>query len=357
MSSRRYLGSAAAVIGAAVIGTVLPVVSAHAAGATDPGTDPTAAFTATQADQEVPRLTVTDASTGTWPITSYSFDFGDGTAPVTASTTPVTHTYATGGRFTVTETVVDDHGRSATSQKSVTVVHGTLFGAPLVAKFYDGMMGSHRPFVGLLHDRGAWDFTNQRVSGPPTGQSTFGTADGDIPIAVAPAYGTQVVVGVYRSGQFILNTLPAPTTVGFGQAGDIPVPAAWDHNGHDQLAVYRPSTATFAVRHDDGSVTTACFGDPGDLPVVGDWDRVGHIQLGIFRGNGTGRTNTFALRHDDGSVSTAGYGDYGDVPLVGDWQAAGRTTFGIYRPSTGTFALSNAYIGKADDVFHIASLY
>ncbi len=53
---------------------------------------------------------------------------------------------------------------------------------------------------------------------------------------------------VDHSGQgvwTILSTFTGIRTVMFGQAGDIPVPGAYDGLGYDELAVYRPSTGNF----------------------------------------------------------------------------------------------------------------
>ncbi|MFE1793548.1 hypothetical protein ACFW7J_34975, partial [Streptomyces sp. NPDC059525] len=99
------------------------------------------------------------------------------------------------------------------------------------------------------------------------------------------------------------------------------------------------------------STDSVTLGNPGDIPIVGDWDGVGHTQMGVFRPAASDSDqNTFALRHDDGSVTTASYGNKGDLPIVGDWSGKGRTSFGVYRPSTATFALNNAYAGTPDTV-------
>ena len=54
-------------------------------------------------------------------IVSYTWDFGDGSAPVTVAVPdPVAHTYASPGDFVVTLSVVDDDGGTGTAQVSVT---------------------------------------------------------------------------------------------------------------------------------------------------------------------------------------------------------------------------------------------
>lgn len=54
-------------------------------------------------------------------IVSYTFDFGDGSAPVTGTATSATHAYATAGNFPVTLTVKDNDNLTGTAQLSVTI--------------------------------------------------------------------------------------------------------------------------------------------------------------------------------------------------------------------------------------------
>ncbi|MFD8086802.1 right-handed parallel beta-helix repeat-containing protein [Kitasatospora sp. NPDC059722] len=285
-----------------------------------------------------------------WPVATTTVDFGDGTSTVVkGSPWGIPHDYPHVGTYTVTATVVDDHGRSTTKSEQVGVgVNGQVrAGTPVTGRWDGG--ATH---VGVFYN-GVWWLNPTNDNNSLVTQATFGQA-GDVPVA-GSWDGGHDQLGIYRDGVFALRHDDASVTaVSFGAPGDIPVPARWDGNGHAQLAIYRPGTNTFAVRHDDGSVTTATLGDPGDLPIVGDWDGVGHIQLGIFRwSHQPGGASTFALRHDDGSFSTAAYGAPGDFPVTGDWLGRGRTTFGIYRPPTATFALSNAYAGAPDSVFAV----
>jgi len=55
-------------------------------------------------------------------ITSYTWDFGDGTAPVTADSSAATHVYTTPGIYTATLTVTDNLGVAASTAAAQTVI-------------------------------------------------------------------------------------------------------------------------------------------------------------------------------------------------------------------------------------------
>ncbi|MFD9591723.1 PKD domain-containing protein [Kitasatospora sp. NPDC059973] len=313
-----------------------------------PVPDLRAQFTWGNGDRSRAQVTVAAQTTSPWPVARHVFDFGDGTAPAVVqgpnTPAPLTHEYGVGGTYTITETVTDDHGRSASSSRAVRVA-GPQAGVP-----FTGYFGGPTSHNGLF-DNGRWALSYNKSDSTPSSNWSFGDP-GDLPVVGNWDNTCQCQSGIYRpsTSTFALKHGDGSvSTVQFGDPGDVPVVGAWDRGRNDQLAVYRPSAGLLAVRHDDGTVTTLRFGDPGDLPVVGDWDGVQHAQFGVLRpGRNAGDPNLFILRHDDGSVSTATYGEKGDLPVVGDWLGTGRTTFGVFRPSTHVFALSNAYAGRAD---------
>ncbi|HEY3832966.1 MAG TPA: PKD domain-containing protein [Acidimicrobiia bacterium] len=108
-------------------------------------------------------------------IISYSWNFGDGTPAATGVT--VQHTFAPGGPYTVTLTVIDNGGATGTTSQSLTVAD-----APPVASFIGGCTGlacsfdasgSSDPDGGTLTY--AWNFGDGNTATGPTTTHTYTT--------------------------------------------------------------------------------------------------------------------------------------------------------------------------------------
>jgi len=95
-------------------------------------TPPIAALTVSPGSGPTPLPVTADASgstAGTNPITSYKFNFGDGSAVVgPQSGATANHTYVVGGTFTVTVTVTDSTGLTSTATAPATAINGTIVG-------------------------------------------------------------------------------------------------------------------------------------------------------------------------------------------------------------------------------------
>lgn len=84
-------------------------------------------------------------------VSSYSWDFGDGT---TGEGVQVQHTYATGGTYPVTLTIVDDGGAPATTRQNIVVTAPS--GAPFVSDPFDRTVTNG---LGAAPVGGAWSIS------------------------------------------------------------------------------------------------------------------------------------------------------------------------------------------------------
>jgi len=100
----------------------------------------TPAITCTGSDARTISCDATASTDTASTITSYTFDFGDGSTEVTNTTGTVSYTYTTPGTYTVTLTVQDAAGNSATDTASVTTTGSdyTPYGPTRILDTRDG---------------------------------------------------------------------------------------------------------------------------------------------------------------------------------------------------------------------------
>lgn len=140
--------------------------------------------------------------------------------------------------------------------------------------------------------------------------------------------------------------------VPFGLAGDSFVPADYDGDGKDDIAVWRPDStlAYFYIwQSSNNTVRAEQFGITGDVPqVVGDYDGDGKADVAVFRGNGTaidpcGVGKSTWYYRPSGTPGTNYlydcWGKNGDFPAPGDYDGDGKNDFVVQQVSVGGAAV------------------
>jgi hypothetical protein len=172
-----------------------------------------------------------------------------------------------------------------------------------------------------------------------TGNFAFGET-GDVPVPADYNGDGHEDVAVFRTS----NRMWYISTTGnfsFGETGDLPVPGDYNGDGRDEIAVFRPSNGTWYI----SSLGNYTFGQTGDIPIPADYNGDGRDDIAVFRpSNGTWY------------ISTRGnfaYGESGDTPLPADYNGDGSADIAVFRPSNGTWYIStrgNFVFGQNNDI-------
>jgi parallel beta-helix repeat protein len=175
------------------------------------GSPPVAALTVTPASGPVP-LEVTANGSGSVggdaPISSYTFDFGDGTVVGPQAGATATHTYSTGGTYTAAVTVRNTAGRSDTASVQVTA---TTTAANLV-----GNPGFEVNTNGWAPSSGA-AITLARVAGGHTGGWAAQIANSGTAVSASctlndsPNWALTTQAGTYRGSLWVRAPSPGAT--------------------------------------------------------------------------------------------------------------------------------------------------
>jgi hypothetical protein len=111
----------------------------------------------------------------------------------------------------------------------------------------------------------------------------------------------------------------------FGSEGDTPVPADYNGDGREEIAVYQPSSSTWFI----SGIGNIPFGLSGDIPVPADYNGDNRADIAIFRP----ATSTWSIN----GIGNFRYGTRGDIPVAGDYNGDRRDEIAVFRPSNGTW--------------------
>ena len=280
---------------------------------TDPpvNTAPTAAFTSSTSDLTA---SFTDGSSDAeGPISSYSWNFGDGGSSANANPS---HTYAAAGTYTVSLTVTDAGGLTDTATGSVTVTD------PIPG---DDIIDNGEVISGISQTTGEWTYYRVIIPAGATNlviSTTGGNGDADL----YNRFGSQPTTSTYDCRSISANsnescTINTPSegtywigVYAYSSFTNLSVTASWSTGGGGSgWTVSVPSTTTGNWQH----YTI-------DVPA-------GSSSLDVVMSGGTG----------DGDV----YVRYGAQPTTSSWDYrpydyGNNETVNVSNPTAGTWYIS-----------------
>jgi parallel beta-helix repeat protein len=202
-------------------------------------TPPTAALTVSPASGTAPLAVTADASgstAGSSPISSYSFDFGDGTTvgPQTGAT--ANHTYQSAGTYNVTVTVTDGNNMTSTASQSVTAT------AAVTKAKYVNQIATNTS-------------TSSHTSGSVTVWRTGGVTAGDLMVVTVQLTGTSAtgaVSGTDSKG----DTLHVASDISDSSGDRLVTLSGVAANGlavNDQITASFPTASSYRITADEVS--------------------------------------------------------------------------------------------------------
>lgn len=182
---------------------------------------------------------------------------------------------------------------------------------------------------------------------------TWGNTSGDIPLVGDMNGDGRDDIVIYRTnGTFpniFVNLSNGSTFTGtadsasWGLPSDQPIIGNFSGGGGEDIAVRRPSNATWYFNYynggfDNGTDRQATWGNAGtgDMPVAGNFNGSGAEDIMIYRASSSGWYVNLGYAFDGSTDFSTGWGNTsGDTPLVNDFNRDGRADLGIFR--TGSY--------------------
>lgn len=151
----------------------------------------------------------------------------------------------------------------------------------------------------------------------------------------------------YQGTWYVAKSGGGSSQLGWGGAGDVPVPGDYDGDGVTDLAIYRPSNRTWYVSLSHGGTLTKTWVaslTANDVPVPGDYDGDGKTDLAVFRpALGTWYIALSSTGYTGNTTSTLGV--LGDIPVPADYDGDAKTDLAVFRRSTSTWIILQSRTG------------
>jgi hypothetical protein len=150
-------------------------------------------------------------------------------------------------------------------------------------------------------------------------------------------------IAVWRpsTGTWYTSLDPASNygAVQWGIDGDIPLPGDFDGDGSADLAVFRPSDGVWYILYSsDHSFVGQQFGASTDKPLLMDYDGDGKTDLAFVRTIGTDYFWCI-LRSSNNTTNVPRFGVMGDKIVPADYNGDGKSDLAVYSPSTSSWSV------------------